>query len=181
MTACRFLLPLVCLLWCTTTRIYAQEVVWNRFLLLLGNAGIDYQMPSDAGYQEIETAKNPFQHCDYAMYSRQEKMEIRFLIRPMRDTLVPDNPYIRSMALAMHLAKNEAPSPIAMHQLPEAPYHADWGAAYFFQPKPVFGAWQHCKMLAMYKEGHGMFYVFYLFNEADKSLENREVLLQFLE
>lgn len=179
MAARRFYLPVLLLLTLCTVSIRAQEMTFLRFGLLLGEAGLDYLQPSDAGYREIKTAKNSFQHCDFALYSRQEKLEIRFLIEPVRDTNEILNPQLRCMGLVTHLASNDEAAAIAVHNIPGAPYNADWAKAFFFQPKPVFGEWQHCKMLALYKEGSGMAFVFYFFNEADEALDRREVLLQY--
>lgn len=159
----------------------AQEKQLLRFALLLGEAGLDYLNPVDAGYREIKTAKNNFQHCDFAIHSKEEKLEIRFLIQPVRDTNEVFNPHLRSMAMVTHLATNDETAAIAVHHIPGAPYRADWVKAFFFQPKQVFGMWQHCKMLALYKEGRGMAYIFYFFNEASPALDQREVLLQFLD
>jgi len=179
MAACRFFLPLALFLSFCAASAGAQEMTFLRFTLLLGEAGLDYLQPSDAGYREIKTAKNKFQHCDFALYSRQEKLEIRFLIEPVRDTNAILNPQLRCMGLITHLATNDEEAAIAVHHIPGAPYNADWVKAFFFQPKPVFGEWQHCKMLAIYKEGRGMAFVFYFFNEAVEALDHREVLMQF--
>ncbi len=180
MAACRFFLPLALFLSFCAASAGAQEMTFLRFTLLLGEAGLDYLQPLDAGYREIKTAKNKFQHCDFAMYSRQEKLEIRFLIEPVRDTNEVLNPQLRCMGLVTHLASNDEDAAIAVHNIPGAPHNADWAKAFFFQPKPNFGGeWLHCKMLALYKEGRGLAFVFYFFNEADEALDHRELLLQY--
>lgn len=180
MAACRCYLPLLLLLTLCTVSIRAQEMAFLRFGLLLGEAGLDYLEPLDAGYRAIKTAKNSFQHCDFALYSRQEKLEIRFLIEPVRDTNEIRNPQLRCMGLVTHLASNDEAAAIAVHNIPGAPYNADWAKAFFFQPKPNFGGeWLHCKMLALYKESHGLAFVFYFFNEGDEALDHRELLLQY--
>ncbi len=182
MISCKLLfLPLAGLVLCSALPLRAQESFFGRFSYLLEEAGLDYLAPADAGYREINTAKNSFRPSDYALYSRHEKMEIRFLIEPVRDTENIVNPQMRSVALITHLASNDEEAAIAVHHFPGAPFHADWAKAFFFRPKQVFGEWRHCKMLALYKEGRGMAFVFYFFNEADKMLEDREVMLQFRE
>lgn len=180
MAACRFFLPLTLLLSLCAACASAQESSLLRFSNLLEQGRLDYLTPTDAGYREINTGKNSFQHCDFAIVSRQEKMEIRFLIEPVLDTNAVLNPQVRTMGLVAHLATNDETARIAVHHLSGAPYGADGVRAFFFQPKPDFGGeWQHCKMLALFKEGQGMAFVFYLFNEADTALDHRDVLLQF--
>ncbi|MEM9823942.1 MAG: hypothetical protein AAF985_22850, partial [Bacteroidota bacterium] len=48
-------------------------------------------------------------------------------------------------------------------------------AAVFFQPKASFSRKQHCKMVAIYKEGKANIFVFYLFDDLSVDL-NREQL-----
>lgn len=158
----------------------AQDAAFTRFAILLSEAGVDYLAPADAGYSPIRIAKNSFQRHNFAVYSREEQLEIRFLIEPLRDSQEV-SPHLRAMTLVTHLATNDEGAAIAVHSLPPAPYHADWSKAFYFQPKPLFSHRKHCKIIALYKEGRGMAFVFYLFDEANEAVDEREMILQFLE
>ena len=59
-------------------------------------------------------------------------------------------------------------------------YQADWGAIVFFQPKRIFSDEDHCKMLALYREGKGIVYIFYLFNKASEEVDLQKNCLSFL-
>ena len=60
-------------------------------------------------------------------------------------------------------------------------FNADWGQVIFFQPKSVFSHKAHCKMLALYKEGKGMAFVFFLFDKGTLELDRRFLALRFKE
>jgi hypothetical protein len=82
-----------------------------------------------------------------------------------------------------HIASNHEDSEIVVQTIAEEDlninFKADWAATFYFTPKPQFSAKRNCKMLALYKEGLGLVYVFFLFNKPSIELDNQFYTLNF--
>lgn len=158
----------------------------DQFLELLEKAGIEFIEPVEARYKRAEVRKNPLLSCDFAIRSRREGIDIRYLIRPY-ETGFPtaDVPHVAASRLVAHLATNDPEYLIAGRAVePEALsgfFNADWGMQYFFRPKPGFAGWNHCELLALHKDGAGTAFVLFLFDEPSRELGNRFYALRFRE
>ncbi len=140
----------------------------------LAATGLEIIQPLEARYKTIRLPKNPYLDCDYGIWSKQEKLEIRYAIEPdqqnKKANLVP---HVKAFAMASHLASNDEESVIS--KLSIAPkslveeFNADFGEIYFFRPKSTFSDKLNCQMLVLYKEGKGMAYVFFLFDDPNNA------------
>ncbi len=164
--------------------ILAQISYPDNFLHLLKNANVDFYEPTEGSYKDIRLSKADYQPCDFALRSRREKLEMRYLVAPYSPhNWVFTAPHVEALRMASHLATNEQESVITSFAVSETEltshFNANWGRVYFFQPKPIFSDRKHCKMLALYAEGKGMVIVFFLFDEPSRELDNRHLALRF--
>ncbi len=162
----------------------AQIELTETFRQLIEGARIDFYQPVEGSYREVRLLKTPFQPCDFAIRSRREKIEIRYLIAPYSEySPVFQAPHVECFRLISHLATNEEDAVITSLRISEdelqEDFNADWGRIYFFQPKKSFSDFRHCKMLALHAEGKGMALVFFLFDEPSPELDNRYLALRF--
>lgn len=165
---------------------HSQIKMQEEFVELLEQAGIEFIEPVEARYKKALINKSPFQPYHFAIRSRKEGIEIRYIIRPYKpDPPSADVPHVEAYRLVMHLASNEQDYLIAGREVaPEALsgfFNADWGMQYFFRPKPGFAGWNHCELLALHKDGRGTAFVLFLFDEPSRELGNRFYALQFRE
>ena len=144
-------------------------------------------MPLDAGYKLFPASSNPFQQYDFALKSGQEDMEMRYFILPHddRDT-VSMSPDVLSMRASVSVATNNENAYISMLPLTEqeaaSTFGADWGITYLFRPKVEFAAYQHCRLMVLYKERIGTIMVFFLFNDPNnEAIELRYPAVRFEE
>lgn len=165
----------------------AQLRLPAAFEKLLETTGLDFFQPLDGRYFAQTYLKNEFLNADYIIRSRKEKLEIRYNLFPDDPGSESDDfPHIRSIQMATHLASNDDDSIVTAvslgeRDLGEDRFNADWGKLFYFRPKIGFSTRGHCQMLALYKEGKGMAFVFYLFDEAGEFLDNRLLSLAFYE
>ena len=166
--------------------VQSQVKMQEEFVQILDRAGIEFMEPVEARYKQVPARKNSYQPCDYAIRSRKEGIEIRYLIRPYDlNASTSGAPHVEASRLAMHLATNDQDCLIAGREVaPEALtgfFNADWGMQYFFRPKAGFASWNHCELLALHKEGQGTVFVLFLFDEPSRELGNRFYALRFRE
>jgi hypothetical protein len=178
-TALTVFASLVCL--CLSS---AQIGFSPEFLQLLEAGRMAFNEPVEASYRDIPAEKNPFLECDFVIRSRKEKLEIRYIIEPYKES---DRsfiaPHVRAVQRVVHLAANTDESIITGHSLADSTllseFNADWGKVFFFQPKEGFSRYKHCKMLVLFKDGCGMAYVLFLFNQPSAELDQRFLALRF--
>ena len=171
------------LLFCTYS-LSAQIDIPPRFSQLLELSKLDFHEPLEAKYKDVNVLKNPWQAYDFAIRSRKEKLEIRYLVVPFNEANPLNNiPHINCMRMITNLASNSQDVVITGLSVQEeelkGQFNADWGKVFLFKPKPGFSNRGHCKLLALHKEGIGTAYVFFLFDKADQNLDNRFYALSF--
>lgn len=145
---------------------------------------IDLILPVESDYKAIRAEANSFFPADLELRSRKEKMEIRYRFLP--DTSLgtaSSYPHLNANAQAIHLASNEPNAIISGHsfsieELTEQ-FNADWAMLYTFPPKNGFSGRTTCRLLALYREGVGMAYVAFLFDQPPLSLDARLYALRF--
>jgi hypothetical protein len=166
---------------CTGT---AQEILPLDQRLRLAQYELEWWPPT-AAYRLLKPPVNNFYPCDFYVQIRKEGLQIRYLMVPVMDVddERSDIPQIQAATLAMHLADNEEDSYISSHQLDpgllDSVYQADWGEQFFFHPKPGFSSAKNCQMLALFREGVAMGYIFLLFDEAPLTLPEQAQTLRF--
>ena len=169
-----------------TGTVRAQVKISEDFVQILDQAGVEFMEPVEARYKQVPVRKNAFLAYDYAIRSRKEGIEIRYVIRPFElGAPSADVPHVEASRLVMHLATNDEDYLIAGREVaPELLsgfFNADWGMQYFFHPKAGFADWSHCELLALHKDGEGTAFVLFLFDEPSRELGNRFYALRFKE
>lgn len=172
---------------CLATTAFGQTINYpEHFNTLLNQVGIDVFEPLEANYQDFEPHENQLEKYDFRMVSRKEKLEIRYTIKPyLEDDFMSQNPHLLTMRAVSSIATNEQNyviSALEMNPLElQNDFHADWGMTYFFTPKASFATTPHCRMIALYREGKGTAFIYYLFdNPKNEALDRRYFSLQFL-
>lgn len=168
--------------------IWGQKIEINEaFEAKLNSLQVDFFAPLEAAYKDVPVVKSAekFQAYDFAIRSRKEKLEIRYLVSPLADNdLAFLPPSANFMRILTHLASNDEEHLIAVHSMSNDAlknFGAEWGKEAVFTPKAVFSDKKHCKLLMLYKEGRGNIYLFFLFDEASEALDNRYYALKFKE
>jgi len=176
----------LCLYLAFSLPVTGQVDVSADFKQKLQTAGIEFLEPLENSYKDIRVPRRNFADYDFAIRSRKEKVEIRFRIDPLDlDNPVAYAPHVRSTRMLLHLASNNdnfymSGLPVRESDLTEQ-FNADWGKIFFFTPKEDFSIRKECKMLALFREGQGMAYVFFLFDEPSPELDYRFYALRFLD
>ena len=66
--------------------VQAQKIDQStQFIDLLETSGLEFLAPLDAGYKDVTVIKNFLQDYHFAIRSRKEKLEIRYLIEPWQE------------------------------------------------------------------------------------------------
>lgn len=163
---------------------YSQDGLPLDQQLLLAHYDMEWTAP-ESPYRVNKRPSNAFQEYDFGLYLRKEKIEIRYLFVPFEE----DNeqefiPHLRAPRMAMHIASNDEDSHIAAHEIDplvlDSVYQADWGQIFYFPPKKGFSEAKDCQMLALYREGVAMCFIFLLFEEVPANLPDLAELLRFL-
>ena len=164
----------------------AQNLVVENFQQLLLQAKLNYIAPLEQSYKVIPVEKNDFHVYEYAIRSKSKDLEIRYSIESIEeDKQTSDIPHIKCFSLVNTLADNQQDQAIAVHNISakdlSEKYNADWGAIIYFRPKSAFSTKSHCKMLSLFAEGKADVYIFYLFDEPSKEVDQQQYTLRFVE
>jgi hypothetical protein len=168
--------------------IHAQKITYPPgFTQKLDSLRLEFFEPLEAGYKVQNIDSNPFQDCDFAIRSSKEKMEIRYVILPLKeDEASTTLPNVLSFRAMMNVASNTENLLISAIKPPDEQvmkdFNADWGMVYFFVPKPMFANWPFCRMVALHKKERGTVLIFFMFdNPGNPALDNRYLALRFLD
>jgi len=164
----------------------AQINLTSNFQTKLAAAGVNFLTPVEHNFKIAKVHHNNLQDYDFAIREKKDKVEIRYLVLPDTGIIAGGYPHLnfgnRTMTLASN-ADDEASSAISILQLSKKTltekYHADWGAISFFTPKKSFADTRYCKMVALYREGLGYVYTFFLYNDVNTEFNARYDLLEF--
>ncbi|MEN0049973.1 MAG: hypothetical protein AAF806_23120 [Bacteroidota bacterium] len=180
-------IALVSLIFIGLSNLTAQRIDYPSELLeKLSQMSLEIVEPTESSYRDVWVLKNEVYSYDFAIRSRKEKLEIRYILR----TANPNNPLsafpdIEFLRLVTQLASNDgAASPMAFHEVEpqelEEVFQADWGKYVFFQPKGSFAQWPHAKLLSLYKTNHGLVHILFLYKKPSIDLDNRFYAVRFL-
>jgi len=163
---------------------YGQYNYSPAFAKKLLEMNAEIMPPLDGGYRKIRTSGSWIQDCDWAIRSKREKLEIRYLVTPL-ETGGPgmQHPDLAAHRLAMHLCSNDDDAMISGRDLTEHEvkniYNADWGRIYIFPPKLGFAPHAYCKMVALQREEEGLVYIFNLFDTPSPAIDSRMYTFSF--
>ncbi|MBK7406675.1 MAG: hypothetical protein IPL49_11760 [Saprospirales bacterium] len=152
--------------------LYGQPLDFPAFLQeKLRSMQVEVYLPLDSDYRVRPTHPDDFQTCDYAIGSRSEKMEIRYLAMPyQKDDWESQYPHILAARIATHVATNAEDVPMTLLSLGTkelAEFNADWGVVYFFTPKNLVAERRFGELLVLHKEERGTILVFFFFDDPD--------------
>jgi len=165
----------------------AQSEIPITFEEKLTSASVEILIPLENKYKTVNVNSTPYMPYDYALRSKKGKLEIRYSINIFEDStaLMNQLPNVQCMRTLTNIASNDDEAVTTIHSIAESDleehFNADWGMVAYFNPKQSFGTYKHCKMLALFKEGKGMTYVYFLFDEASIELDNRFHAVRFIE
>ncbi len=163
---------------------FSQKIDFSdSFLEKLEAVGLDFLAPLDTDYKDVFVVRNDWLSYDFAIRSRKEKLELRYVIEPAdADNPLHSVPTVQFTRLLTHLATNEQEAVITVHRLSSGDlelFNADWGKVAFFKPKNGFTDKHNCKLLSLYREGQGMAHVLFLYNKPTEAIDNRFYALRF--
>lgn len=165
--------------------LFAQKIKYPKsFVQKLVQTEIDLFEPVEGKYKSKKTKKNDYQKIDHLIYSKEEGIEIRYRIIPYQeDNPTTQVPHVEFMRVISSIAPNEDDTPVTVHTIPESDlrkqFNADWGSIAYFQPKPQFAAYKHCRLVSLYGDQRGTIHIFFLFDEPSAILDDRLYAMRF--
>lgn len=161
----------------------AQIDYSTSFQQKLEDANLQFIEPIEGKYKDIPVFINEYCNFDLAIKSKKEKIEIRYAIKTDTNSNGFDVPHIRIMQLLSNVATNNQKPVVAIHRVPDSEirqdYNADWAAIAYFTPKLKFAYKDHCKLLALHKEGVATVFVFFLFDKPTDELDKMSSSIRF--
>jgi len=159
--------------------------VTPEFAILLDSMDVRINHPLDADFRLQPNLENDYLKDQLTAYSKREKLEMRFHLRPETGTdPYFQMPHLRAATLVMNLSSNEEDAVTTVHSFGEeemAIFNADWARMYTFRPKRSYSDRGNAQLVALYKSGRGMAYIILLFREAPTTIEGRQLALRFRE
>jgi hypothetical protein len=173
-----------CLLFFTfSNNVFTQIKMSKSFSQKLEKMDLDFLAPLENSYKKVKASESIIVDFDFEIKAKKADMKIGFALFPEgKNALIFPHIKVSNMAISAATNENEE-ARLVLHEMSKENlknYHADWGAVVFFQPKIIFSDKDHCKMLALYQEGKGLVYIFYLFDEASEEVDLQENCLSFL-
>ena len=177
------LLSCCILLFIFSNNVFTQVKMSKFFNQKLAKMDLVFLAPLENSYKKIRASESIIVDFDFEIKAKKADMKIGFVLFPEGNNALTF-PHIKVSNMALSAATNQDDDArLVMHEMSKEDlesYQADWGAVVFFQPKRIFSDKDHCKMLALYREGKGLVYVFYLFNEASEEVDLQKNCLSFL-
>jgi len=162
---------------------FAQIKTSKSFNQKLEKMDLEFLTPLENSYKKIKASESIVVDFDFEIKARKADMRMGFALFPERKNAITF-PHMKVSNMAISAATNEdEEARLVLHEMSKADlesYQADWGAVVFFQPKRIFSDKDHCKMLALYREGKGLVYIFYLFDDATEEVDLQKNCLSFL-
>jgi len=174
---------LICLFLFAGGFLVAQIPLSQEFSVLLDSFDIRVNHPLDSDFKLLRNRENDYLEDQLTVYSKAEKLEIRFHLRQDTDrNPFYGMPHIQAGHLVANLGSNDEDAVTAVHSFDEEEmiiFNADWARMYTFRPKSSYSDKAQAQLIALYKEGKGMAYALLLFDKAPATLEGRQLVLRF--
>lgn len=179
---------LLLIFWLTSLSIIiSAQYTWtipSELAISLDKMNAEVIPPIDGSYKAYNPFENNTQNCHWAIRSRKDGLEVRYLLVPFSENQPISNyPGLAASRMAMHICSNEENSVITSRDLTdheqEVLYNVDWGKVFIFPPKLDFSPYAYCKMVVLYKENQGLAYIFNLFDEPSQNIDNRLYTFRF--
>jgi len=154
---------------------FGQDVLPEDLKSICQTWGLNFPIHQDKGTEILEGPKLFNQQFDVLIMDKKEDYAVLTFFVPHSAYGGMENAAVRSMMKATHFASNEEDSHIAMHSLNtqyvKSDFGADWGAVYYFDPKPSLIKREACQMVVLEKAQVGIFYTLYFFEEISEDVE----------
>ncbi len=120
-------------------------------------------------YKPIISEEIPYRH---AIRSKKENMAIRYDIIPSSlNKIIDEVPQGFSFTRIINAASNEEGADgISVHSIRQSDlktFNAEWGLVAYFKPKEHLTNYKHCKLLTLFKTGHGIAYIYFFFDDVN--------------
>ncbi|NJO87198.1 MAG: hypothetical protein HC821_04160 [Lewinella sp.] len=175
---------LISLLLLLTSKLGAQGPLPDSFQLRLNGLGADLIRPVGADFTVLSAKANRHLPTHFALYSRHEKLEIRYTVFAEAELgPLAGLPHVAVSHLLLDIGSNDEDAFLTMHSYVGESFNtfgADWAKLFTFRPKRSFCDTAFAQLVALYREGLGMAYVFLLFDQAPETLDARQLALRFL-
>lgn len=177
--------PYLFLFFFTASSLAAQLPLTPEFSAMLDSFDLRLNHPDDDDFKLKPNPENDYLADQLTLYSKAEKLEIRFHLRPESERdIYYQRPHMRTGMLVMNLASNDEDAVTTVHAFDEEElitYGADWAKMYTFRPKRSYSPRATAQLIAIYKQGSGLAYTILLFDKAPEALEARQFSLGFRE
>ncbi len=161
----------------------AQLPLTPEFETLLDSLDVRVNHPFDDGFMLLDNPENDYLQDQLTVYSKAEKLEMRFHLRPEDERdLYYQRPHMRAAMLVMNLGSNDDDAVTSVHSFGEeelAVMNADWARMWTFHPKRSYSQQPTAQLIAAYKQDRGLIYTVLLFDKAPPTLEGRQLMLRF--
>ena len=163
----------------------AQLDLPDQFRDQLDSLGADIIRPLDSDYRSVQLAENRFRPADFVMYSRKEKLEIRYYLQPESSMgHYQGMPHIATGRFLIDVSSNDEDAVTTAHSFigeSFATFNADWAKLFTFRPKREFSDTNTAQLVALYREGLGIIYIFLCFDKPPDELDTRQLAARFIE
>jgi len=189
----RFFLPAFLFLLCTcgpaifstngAGGLRAQQLLPQDFTSRASMMRAELDSLVEVGFRVRKQGPNPYLDDHLTLYSKAEKLEIRFHLRPAREgDRMADLPNLRAHTTAMNLGSNDEDAVTTVHSFDEeelSALNADWMRMYTFRPKTSYSSRVHAQLVAIYRKDRGTAYIILLFDDVPPTIEDRQLALSF--
>jgi len=165
--------------------LFGQKIKYTKTMLhKMEQTEIDIFEPTEGKYTSKRPRRNDYQKIDHQVYSKEDKLEIRYTIIPYeKNNPATQIPHVEFMRVISSIAPNEDDTPVTVHTMPSLElskqFNADWGSIAYFKPKPSFANYKHCRFLSIYGDKRGTIHIFFLFDEPSPILDSRIYAMRF--
>lgn len=137
----------------------------------------------DLDFKPKEVQQNDYLEDHLVLYSKEEKLEMRFHLRPESSSdPLSGMPHLRTQTIAMNLGSNEEGTVTTVHSFDGEEltvFNADWARMYTFRPKRSYSDRAHAQLIAIYREDRGLAFAVLLFDKIPPTIEDRQLTIRF--
>ena len=137
----------------------------------LEEMGLDFYMPVENKLKFSKLKSSEFFEYDTKLAARSRELEILIALHPDGEgPLTSDMPHLEFNRLLANLTPNDDEQEVLIVGWNEdrlAKRNADWGAEAYFTPREEITKFPYVKLIAFFKEGHGMVVMLYCFDKPD--------------
>jgi hypothetical protein len=149
----------------------------------LDKMGLNFYTPVENTFKFSKLRLSEFYEYDSRIRAKSGEMEILIALHPDGEEMSTSrHPHIEFQRLLGNLTPNDDEQQVLVVGWREQKLvdrNADWGAEAYFRPRKAITSFPNAKLIAFFKEGHGMVVMLYCFDKPDsvpKLLDFKESL-----